>query len=147
MSSSSDVVIQTVQPEFVHEGNRWCCPIPRDSPNVKNVELPTIEAIDGTLEEDDDLYDQSQNAQQMMKGEGNYGDYTHINIHFPSVSPMKAVYICIFGDSSYFSPPSHLIFGFTSSKGEKTSKKYKFPEFGGNHWYFLPVNLPDVVFC
>ncbi|GKT32395.1 hypothetical protein ADUPG1_006565, partial [Aduncisulcus paluster] len=30
---------------------------------------------------------------------------------------------------------------------EKTSKKYEFPEFEGEHWYFLPVDLPDVVLC
>ncbi|GKT36326.1 hypothetical protein ADUPG1_009312 [Aduncisulcus paluster] len=82
----------------------------------------------------------------MMKGEGNYGLFTHISIPFSSSSPMKGAYICL---SPYFSspPPSHLIFTLTSSKGEKTSKKYEFPEFKGRHWYFLPVDLPDVVLC
>ncbi|GKT28558.1 hypothetical protein ADUPG1_000726 [Aduncisulcus paluster] len=56
---------------------------------------------------------------------------------------MKGVHICLSG----FSDISHLIFTFTSSKGEKTSKKYKFPQFYGNHWYFLPVDLSDVVLC
>ncbi|GKT13730.1 hypothetical protein ADUPG1_010320, partial [Aduncisulcus paluster] len=144
MSSSTDAVIQTVEPEFVHEGFQYCSPIPGDAPNIKSAELPTIEAIDGTKEEGDKNYDQSSWAQDMMKGEGNSGHFTHISIPFSSSSPMKGAYICL---ASYSSPPSHLIFTLTSSKGDKTSKKYEFPEFEGEYWYFLPVDLPDVVLC
>ncbi|GKT27524.1 hypothetical protein ADUPG1_000070, partial [Aduncisulcus paluster] len=149
MSSSTDAVIQTVEPEFVHEGNEACCPIPRDAPNIKSVTDPTIEAIDGTKEEGDEKYDQSFNAQEMMKeniffGKLNFGYFTHISIPFSSSSPMKGAYICLY---SYSSAPSQLIFTFTSSKSEKTSKKYEFPEFYGWHWYFLPVDLLDVVLC
>ncbi|GKT23637.1 hypothetical protein ADUPG1_012486 [Aduncisulcus paluster] len=146
MSSSTDAVIQTVQPEYVHGGGWTCCPIPRDSPNVKNVELPTITAINGTLEEGEYGYDQSSYAQKMMKGEFNLGQFTHISIPFSSSSPMKGAFICLY-DVYLESPPSHLIFTLTSSKGEKRSKKYEFPEFHGFHWYFLPVDLPDVVLC
>ncbi|GKT27700.1 hypothetical protein ADUPG1_000136 [Aduncisulcus paluster] len=146
MSSSTDAVIQTVEPVFVHGGYTNCCPIPRDSPNIKSVEFPTIKAIDGTKEEGDKKYDQSSKAQDMMKGEDNYGQFTHISIPFSSSSPMKGVYICLDG-RSYSSPPSHLIFTLTSSKGDKTSKKYEFPGFEGFHWHFLPVDLPDVVLC
>ncbi|GKT16311.1 hypothetical protein ADUPG1_010893, partial [Aduncisulcus paluster] len=148
MSSSTDTVIQTVEPEFVHEGNANCCPIPGDAPNIKSAELPTIEAIDGINKEGDEYYDQSFEAQKMMKGECNDGYFTHISIPFSSSSPMKGAYICLDGDSSYWtSPPSHLIFTLTSSKGDKTSKKYKFPEFEEYRWYFLHVDLPDVVLC
>ncbi|GKT27808.1 hypothetical protein ADUPG1_000198, partial [Aduncisulcus paluster] len=148
MSSSTDAVIQTVEPEFVHGGDYYCCPIPRDAPNVKSAAFPTIKAIDGTKKEGGYHYDQSSNAQQMMQGEFNLGNITHIYIPFSSSSPMKGAYICLDGDSSYWtSPPSHLIFTLTSSKGEKTSKKYDFPEFEDEHWYFLPVDLPDVVLC
>ncbi|GKT23121.1 hypothetical protein ADUPG1_012329 [Aduncisulcus paluster] len=145
MSSSTDAVIQTVQPEFLLEGSEGCCPIPRDAPNIKSTEFPTIKAIDGTKKEGECGYDQSSKVQRMMKGEGNYGQFTHISIPFSSSSPMKGAYICL--TSYYFSPPSHLIFTLTSSKGDKTSKKYEFPGFEGNHWYFLPVDLPDVVLC
>ncbi|GKT26591.1 hypothetical protein ADUPG1_013412 [Aduncisulcus paluster] len=145
MSSSTDAVIQTVQPEFVHEGQHWCCPISRDSPNIKGAAFPTIKAIDGTEEVGDKKYDQSSKAQDMMKGEDNGGQYIHISIPFSSSSPMKGAYICL--DGYHSSPPSHLIFTLTSSKGDKTSKKYKFPEFKGWRWYFLPVDLPDVVLC
>ncbi|GKT36825.1 hypothetical protein ADUPG1_009723, partial [Aduncisulcus paluster] len=144
MRSSTDAIIQTVDPEFVHKGDRSCCPIPLDAPNVKSAEFPTIEAIDGTKEEGDEKYDQSSNAQKIMKGENNNRLFTHISIPFSSSSPMKGAYICLHGD---YLPPSHLIFTLTSSKGEKTSKKYKFPGFNGFHWYFLPVDLPDVVLC
>ncbi|GKT35680.1 Serine/threonine-protein kinase/endoribonuclease IRE1/2-like protein [Aduncisulcus paluster] len=120
MSSSTDAVIQTVEPEFVHEGDEECCPIPRDAPNIKSAEFPTIKAIDETKEEGDEKYDQSSEAQDMMTGEWNDGQFTHISIPFSSSSPMKGAYICL---SSYFSsdsPPSHLIFTLTSSKGAKT---------------------------
>ncbi|GKT22758.1 hypothetical protein ADUPG1_012217, partial [Aduncisulcus paluster] len=145
-SVATDAVIQTVEPEFIKEGDWYSCPIPRDAPNIKRSEFPTIEAIDGTKEEGDCEYDQSSNARLMMKGEGNYGHITHINIPFSSSSPMKGAYICLDGRSSS-SPPSYLIFTLTSSKGEKTSKKYEFPLFRREHWYFLPVDLPDVVLC
>ncbi|GKT31313.1 hypothetical protein ADUPG1_001963, partial [Aduncisulcus paluster] len=143
---STDAVIQTVELVFVHEGDVTCCPIPGDAPNIKGAAFPTIKAIDGTKGKGDENYDQGSEAQDMLKGEGNYGLFTHISIPFSSSSPMKGAYICL---SPYFSspPPSHLIFTLTSSKGEKTSKKYEFPEFKGRHWYFLPVDLPDVVLC
>ncbi|GKT16372.1 hypothetical protein ADUPG1_010905, partial [Aduncisulcus paluster] len=144
MSSSTDAVIQTVEPEFVFEGDWRCSPIPRDAPNVKSAEFPTIEAIDGTKEEGEYGYDQSSQVQYMMKGEGNYGYFTHISIPFSSSSPMKGAYICLWDGNLV---PSHLIFTLTSSKGDKISKKYEFTKFYGNHWYFLPVDLPDVVLC
>ncbi|GKT26052.1 hypothetical protein ADUPG1_013222 [Aduncisulcus paluster] len=111
---------------------------------ANDAELPTIKAIDGTKEEGDKKYDQSSKAQDMIKGGGSRGLFTHISIPFSSSSPMKGAYICLW---HYSSPPSHLIFTLTSSKGEKTSKKYEFIEFKGFLWFFLPVDLPDVVLC
>ncbi|GKT27362.1 hypothetical protein ADUPG1_013793 [Aduncisulcus paluster] len=148
MSSSTDAVIQTVEPEFVHTGDEWCCPIPGDAPNIKSAELPidlTIKAIDRTKKKVSYLYDQSSNAQKMMKGEYNGGWFTHISIPFSSSSPMKGAFICL--NSSLIGTPSHLIFTLTSLKGEETAKKYEFPDFSGEDWYFLPVDLPDVVLC
>ncbi|GKT33136.1 hypothetical protein ADUPG1_007138 [Aduncisulcus paluster] len=145
MSSFTDAVIQTVEPEFVHEGKHFCCPIPRDAPNVKGAAFPTIEAIDGTKGKGKYGYDRSSWAQKMMKGEYYDVHYTHISIPFSSSSPMKGAYICLWDGHNL--APSHLIFTLTSSKGEKTSKKYEFPEFLGYNWYFLPVDLPDVVLC
>ncbi|GKT35700.1 hypothetical protein ADUPG1_008804 [Aduncisulcus paluster] len=144
MSLSTDTVIQTVEPEIIHEGNEWCCPIPRDSPNIKSSEFPSIKAINETKEEDDEEYDQSVEAQDMMKGEVNNGHFTHISIPFSSSSQMKGAFICLNG---LISTPSHLIFTLTSSKGDKTSKKYEFYKFEDWYWYFLPVDLPDVVLC
>ncbi|GKT27480.1 hypothetical protein ADUPG1_000053 [Aduncisulcus paluster] len=144
MSSSTDAIIQTVEPVFVHEGSGSCCPVPGDAPNITGAESPTIKAINITKEEGEYGYDQSSWAQRMMKGGGNYGQFTHISIPFSSSSPMKGAYFCLHGNSS---PPSHLIFTLTSSKGEKTFKKCEFHEFIGYYWYFLPVDLPDVVLC
>ncbi|GKT35251.1 hypothetical protein ADUPG1_008446 [Aduncisulcus paluster] len=141
MSSSTDAVIQTVEPLFVHEGDEACCPIPGDAPSIKSPKFPTIKA---TWKEGDKKSDQSYYAQRMMKGECNDGHFTHISIPFSSSSPMKGTYICLYGDSL---SPSHIIFTLTSSKGDKTLKKYEFPGFKGWHWYFLPVDLPDVVLC
>ncbi|GKT28269.1 hypothetical protein ADUPG1_000547 [Aduncisulcus paluster] len=157
MSLSTDAVIQTVEPEFVLEvrvldkmlPSSGCTysPIPGDAPNIKSAELPTIKAI-GIHEIDQQLHDQSSSAQLMMKGELNHGHFTHISIPFSSSSPMKGAYICL----KVHLPPSHLIFTLTSSKGEKTSKKYEFPGIISGfdqryHWYFLPVDLSDVVLC
>ncbi|GKT13997.1 hypothetical protein ADUPG1_010388 [Aduncisulcus paluster] len=157
MSSSTDaVIIQTVKPEFVLKGDYFCCPIPRDAPNIKSAEFPTIKAKYKT---DICKFDKSSYAQKMMKGEYNNASFTHISIPFSSPSPMKGAYICLYGYSrrstwtSSFSPPSHLIFTLTSSKGDKRSKKYEFPQFNrdfkfiGDGWHFLPVDLPDVVLC
>ncbi|GKT29673.1 hypothetical protein ADUPG1_014128 [Aduncisulcus paluster] len=142
MSSSTD--IQIVEPEFIHEGDIDCCPIPGDAPNIKNPEFPTITGINETEEEDDGEYDQSVKAQKMMKGEYNDGSFTHISIPFSSCSPMKGAYICLIGGLYH---PEYLTFTLTSSKGDKISKKYEFTEFEAWHWYFLPVNLHDVVLC
>ncbi|GKT29717.1 hypothetical protein ADUPG1_001258, partial [Aduncisulcus paluster] len=135
--------IQTIEPVFVHHGDEYCSPIPGDSPNITNPHFIESKACDKTKEEGDEAYDQTFNVQRMLKRESYVGSYTHLYIPFPSSSPMKGVHICLSG----FSDISHLIFTFTSSKGEKTSKKYKFPQFYGNHWYFLPVDLSDVVLC
>ncbi|GKT27835.1 hypothetical protein ADUPG1_000219, partial [Aduncisulcus paluster] len=140
MGSSRDAVIQTVDPEFVHVGDDRCCPIPGDVPNIKIPKYESLKAKDQSkkiLFVKTSKYDQSSNVQKMMKGEGLY------------------LYIYI-----YSPPPSHLIFTLTSSKGEKTFKKYELPkkydfpefreylpEFKGWRWYFLPVDLPDVVLC
>ncbi|GKT36853.1 hypothetical protein ADUPG1_009747 [Aduncisulcus paluster] len=115
MSSSTD--IQIVKPEFIHEGDIDCCPIPGDAPNIKSSEIPEF---------------------------NNNRSFTHISITFSSCSPMKGAYICLNG---YWNLPEYLIFTLTSSKGEKTARKYEFHEFDGKHWYFLPVDLPDVVLC
>ncbi|GKT33587.1 hypothetical protein ADUPG1_007442 [Aduncisulcus paluster] len=132
--------------QLLHEGDENSCPISRDSPNITSPQFLSIKAIYGTKGNEDRNYDQSFEAQAMMKGEYNKGVFTHISIPFSSSSPMKGAYICLHSQS-WTSPPSHLIFTLTSSKGEKTSKKYEFPEFKGFYWFFLPVDLSDVVFC
>ncbi|GKT21768.1 hypothetical protein ADUPG1_011978 [Aduncisulcus paluster] len=170
LAMSSSTEIQIVKPEFIHEGDIDCCPIPGDAPNIKSSEISSITAIDATKEEDDEEsyqseeddeefdqseeyeteeeddgeFDQSVEAQDMMKGEFNVGFFTHISIPFSSCSPMKGAYICLNG---YRNLPEYLIFTLTPSKGDKISKKYEFPEFDGKHWYLLPVDLPDVVLC
>ncbi|GKT27957.1 hypothetical protein ADUPG1_000312, partial [Aduncisulcus paluster] len=122
------------------------CDVSTFDEKASSAKFPTIEAIDGTKEVGDEEYDQNSEAQKMMRGEDNDGNFTHISIPFSSSSPMKGAYICLYG-FTHSLPPSHLIFTLISSKGDKTSKKYEFPGFKGFPWYFLPVDLPDVVLC
>ncbi|GKT27507.1 hypothetical protein ADUPG1_000066, partial [Aduncisulcus paluster] len=89
-------------------------------------------------------FDQSSGAQKMMRGEENYDSiFTFISLPFSSPTPMKGAYICL--DCSFL--PEHLLFTFTSSKSEKISKKYDIIKFQGWLWFFLPIDLSDVVLC
>ncbi|GKT36402.1 hypothetical protein ADUPG1_009374 [Aduncisulcus paluster] len=150
-SERSQDIIQEVKPKFIHEGDESSSPIPRDSPNVKSPDITVIEAKNRTKGKGDEDYDQSINAQKMMKGEeiywgGNGGVFTDISLPFSTSTPIKGAYICI-GEESSSSPPSHLIFSLTSSKGEKMFKKYEFPELENDSWFYLPIDLSDVVLC
>ncbi|GKT27415.1 hypothetical protein ADUPG1_000031 [Aduncisulcus paluster] len=140
MSSSTDRSIQIVKPEFLYRGNYDHCPIPRDSPNIKCVDFISIKA--GAKIDDEDEYDQTWEAQGILLGEQNDGYYSHLSIPFSSSSPMKGAYIYLGGA---WNRPEYLIFTLTSSTGVKTAKKYNFPD--DFSWYFLPVDLPDVVLC
>ncbi|GKT27053.1 hypothetical protein ADUPG1_013591 [Aduncisulcus paluster] len=152
--SIKDDVVQcgtTIQPKFIHKGNDGYLPIPLDAPHIISPEFNTIKAIDRTKEEGDKKFDQSSNAQRMMTGNGNYQNFTHISIPFSSSSSMKGAYIRLTEEEIHSYPikhtPSHLIFTFTSSRCEKISKKYEFTKFDSDYWYFLPIDLPDVVMC
>ncbi|GKT26862.1 hypothetical protein ADUPG1_013507 [Aduncisulcus paluster] len=134
--ADSDRDIQVVKPKFIHRGNQDCSPIPLDANNIKTSDFSTLKARNLTQ-------DRTREARRLIKGEWVSVTFTHISIPFPSPSSMKGAYICLYENYT----PSHLIFALTSSKGEKTSKKYEFPEFKGGHWYFLPVDLPDVLLC
>ncbi|GKT35027.1 hypothetical protein ADUPG1_008272, partial [Aduncisulcus paluster] len=151
-SESGQDIIQEVKPKFIHEGNYLCSPIPRDSPNVKSPDITAIEAKNTwsywPKEEGDEDHDMSFHAQKMMKGENNQGEFTDISLSFSTSTPFKGAYICIKGYSLFsWQLTSHLIFSFTSSNGEKMVEKYEFPEFEGYHWYYLPIDLSDVVLC
>ncbi|GKT27396.1 hypothetical protein ADUPG1_000025 [Aduncisulcus paluster] len=148
MSISTDVV-QIVRPVFIYEADEYCLPIPRDSPNITKPFFQSIEARYKSSETSAPGFDESLNAQKMMKGEKNYGCFTHISIPFSLSSSIKGAYIVLHHlDYDDVPPhPSHLMFTFSTSKGKKTSKKYDFPEIETDCWFFLPVDLSDVVFC
>ncbi|GKT33155.1 hypothetical protein ADUPG1_007154 [Aduncisulcus paluster] len=148
-SERSQDIIQEVKPEFIHEGDESSPPIPRDSPNVKSPDITVIEAKNRTKGKGDKGYDRCSNAQKMMKGEEVYWGsftFTDISLPFSTSTPIKGAYICI-GGGYYFCPPSYLIFSLTSSKGEKMFKKYEFPELENDSWFFLPIDLSDVILC
>ncbi|GKT16552.1 hypothetical protein ADUPG1_010938 [Aduncisulcus paluster] len=147
--------VQIVTPEFVH-GFIGSCPIPGDIPNINTPEFRSIKARDETQKRlflKTKKYNQSSNAQKMMKGEHNCGHFTYISIPFSSYPPVKGAYIQL-GEAINLdldSRPSNLIFTFTTSDGEKISKRYDFPGFRYSEprycWYFLPVDLSDVMLC
>eukprot|EP00764_Aduncisulcus_paluster_P002018 gnl/Carplike_NY0171/1292_a1753_233.p1 GENE.gnl/Carplike_NY0171/1292_a1753_233~~gnl/Carplike_NY0171/1292_a1753_233.p1 ORF type:complete len:272 (-),score=67.11 gnl/Carplike_NY0171/1292_a1753_233:33-848(-) len=151
-----DVEVQIVEPsivdlEFIREGSVNCCPISRDTPDVMSPEFPKIKARDGTFEGCDEEYDNT-DAQDVMFGEEVYGSFSHISIPFSSSSPIKGVYICYDGFGQQRS--LYLIFTFSSSSNEKTSRKCYFPEYHEDDeelfhkdWFYLPIDLSDVVLC
>ncbi|GKT31701.1 hypothetical protein ADUPG1_006073, partial [Aduncisulcus paluster] len=145
-SERSQDIIQLIEPELIHEGNLSTSPIPRDSPNVKSPDITVINAKNRTKGKGDKEYDQSSAAQKMMKGEYYWGEFTDISLPFSTSTPIKGAYICIRGKLIRYSP-SHLIFSLTSSKGEKMVKKYEFSELEKTSWFFLPIDLSDVVLC
>ncbi|GKT32198.1 hypothetical protein ADUPG1_006400 [Aduncisulcus paluster] len=133
-------------PEFVHKGDYSFRPIPRESPKVANPAFETIEARDETVNKDYVGYDQTSNARRMLEGQSNSGTFTNISIPFAEITPITGAYLCI-GSKSFHSSPSHLIFTFSSSTGLKTCKRYELPNIKTDCWFFLPVDLSDIVLC
>ncbi|GKT30820.1 hypothetical protein ADUPG1_005653, partial [Aduncisulcus paluster] len=89
-------------------------------------------------------YDQSSDAQEMLKGKGDDVRLSHLSIPFSSPNPMKGAYICV---EKYGSSPT-LLFTFTYCDGKKINKKYEFTQ--PKHrfeWHFLAIDLDNVVLC
>ncbi|GKT31569.1 hypothetical protein ADUPG1_005975 [Aduncisulcus paluster] len=131
------------KPEFMNPGNSSFIPIPRDDPDIIIPSFELVMAKDDLNRKESEDYDQSSRAQKMLKGE-DYVYLSHLSIPFPTPSPMKGAYICVYKD--YSSP--QLLFTFTLSDGKKISKKYEFkwPEYW-HEWHFLPIDLENVVLC
>ncbi|GKT16745.1 hypothetical protein ADUPG1_010977 [Aduncisulcus paluster] len=112
--------------KFVQEGNFFCCPIPRDSPDIKKVNFDSIEAKKGTC-------DRIADAKNILLGGSLYTkQFTYISIPFTSSSPIKGALICVGGGSTSPRSPQYLEFTFTSE---------------GYHWCSLPLDLPNVNRC
>ncbi|GKT23329.1 hypothetical protein ADUPG1_012396 [Aduncisulcus paluster] len=132
--------------EFINFGDCSCIPIPRDDPIVQNPDFSAIKATDKSKEEGNKGYDQSSNAQQMMKEYVDYSEreyFTDISIPFLSSSPIKGIYICLDAELS----ASQLTFAFTSSKREKKAKKIDFSKILENSWFFISIDISDVILC
>ncbi|GKT27227.1 hypothetical protein ADUPG1_013690, partial [Aduncisulcus paluster] len=142
-----DDVSREIIPTFISEGNFECIPISRDDPSSLCPMISNIKAMNATLNENDPKYDQSLNIQKMFQGEYYNGYLTHISLPFSPSTALKGVYICVGCDMFSNAPPSHLTFTFTSSRKQKTSKKYNFSKIDGIGWFSLPVDLTDVVLC
>ncbi|GKT20263.1 hypothetical protein ADUPG1_011701, partial [Aduncisulcus paluster] len=95
----------------------------------------------------EEVYDVSLDVQNMFVSKVVYNlELSHLSIPFPSPSPMKGAYICV---NKLDSSPQ-LLFTFTDCDGKMTSKKYEFTEPKPKirfEWFFLPIDLPDVVLC
>ncbi|GKT31914.1 hypothetical protein ADUPG1_006231, partial [Aduncisulcus paluster] len=71
--------------------------------------------------------------------------FTHISIPFSPSTPIKGAYICL--SSSTLSLPIQLIFTFSSSTGKIQAIKYYFNAQRTDAWFFLPIDISDVVGC
>ncbi|GKT19602.1 hypothetical protein ADUPG1_011535, partial [Aduncisulcus paluster] len=128
---------------FVKEGGGYSSPIPRDDPKLVDLSIPIVKCNSARFTKESELYDQSSNAQRMLKG-GEFVVFSDLYIPFSSPSTMKGAYICVHRN---WSSPT-LLFSFTDCDGKKTFKKYEFTR--PKHWYewhFLPIDLPNVISC
>ncbi|GKT36712.1 Developmentally regulated GTP-binding protein 1 [Aduncisulcus paluster] len=128
---------------FVKEGGSYSSPIPRDDPKLVDLSIPIVKCNSARFTKESELYDQSSNAQRMLKG-GEFVVFSDLYIPFSSPSTMKGAYICVHRN---WSSPT-LLFFFTDCDGKKTFKKYEFTR--PKHWYewhFLPIDLPNVISC
>ncbi|GKT21759.1 hypothetical protein ADUPG1_011976, partial [Aduncisulcus paluster] len=133
---------------FVHEGGKNSLPIPRDDPSVIDPSYSCVKGNDKTLCIGSTDYDQSSQARSMLMGERTFGVVlSDLYIPFSSPSSIFGVYICLRND---YLLPSHLIFTFTSSSGNKTSKIYSnfiLKSVSKDSWFYLPVGLSDISLC
>ncbi|GKT20111.1 hypothetical protein ADUPG1_011651 [Aduncisulcus paluster] len=135
---------QVVKPEFVKVGGIDSIPILRKELKLQVVDpsFSMVKCKDDAFCKESVYYDQSPNAQKMLKGEG-FVWLSHLSVPFSLPHPMKGAYICVNEDSS----PS-LFFTFTDCYGKKTSKKYEFTKpKDDEECYFLPIDLDNVVLC
>ncbi|GKT29708.1 hypothetical protein ADUPG1_014149 [Aduncisulcus paluster] len=139
-------------PVFIHNGDMACNPIPLDDISLIDPMIQNIQAFNQFLPKTNPKYDQSKEAQQLMNGEYNVGNFSFISIPFSKFISIHGVYICI-GKSkgiSRDSPPKMLQFSFFDPTGKKQmEKKFKF----SNHdleekkWFFLPILQKNVELC
>ncbi|GKT37289.1 hypothetical protein ADUPG1_010108, partial [Aduncisulcus paluster] len=140
MTRSSKV--QIIKPKFLHIGDVDCIPIPRDYLTILS---PNFGKIKAKIFGETWFCWRAPKVVNMLVGGQNMKDFTHIYIPFSISTAIKGAYICL---SSLTSPPSHLIFSFTSSKKERIFKRYEFPELKRDcYWFFLSIDLLDVVLC
>ncbi|GKT21329.1 hypothetical protein ADUPG1_011874 [Aduncisulcus paluster] len=168
----SDVII----PEFIHEGNEFCLPIPRDGPSIVNPDISKVRQSKMIYDEPrDSIYSNFDKlseidyltfaVQGIFKGEDAKSMFHHLSIPFPSPSPIKGAYICVnvvsyVYESSTFKGSDILRFTFFLENGDFVSKNYFHLEsicnsLPGDHdvcfprpvWFFLPVDLTGVVLC
>ncbi|GKT37877.1 hypothetical protein ADUPG1_003816, partial [Aduncisulcus paluster] len=64
-----------------------------------------------------------------------------VEFPFPKPSSTKGAYIWISDDLS----SRQLIVKFTSSSGGKISNQYTFPRFRRHQWFYLPIEIPNIV--
>ncbi|GKT27085.1 hypothetical protein ADUPG1_013605 [Aduncisulcus paluster] len=102
------------KPEFMNPGKVRFIPIPRDDPDIINPSFELIKGKNDSNRKESRYYDQSSKAQEMLKGDYSFVNFSHLSIPFPSPSPMKGAYICVHKENS---SPS-LLFTFTLSNGE-----------------------------
>ncbi|GKT14231.1 hypothetical protein ADUPG1_010447, partial [Aduncisulcus paluster] len=138
-----------VKAEFVKEGDeesqgRDSIPIQRDDPKLVKPSFSMVKCKDDSYSKESKYYENSLDAQRMLKGEYGVDSSSHLSIPFPSPCPMEGAYICV----DMFNSLLSLLFTFTDCYGKKTYKKYEFSEPKHYYeWHFLPIDLDIVVLC
>ncbi|GKT35317.1 hypothetical protein ADUPG1_008499 [Aduncisulcus paluster] len=143
MDLSKEIVIET--PRFIHEGKFCAIPIARDDTRIFIPNYSHIKSWDETKDEDSG-YDQSFNAKKILRGDSPL-TCTYLFVPFSRPSFMEGIYISICQFVIQLIP-SFLIVTVKNNVGEETTKKFVFSklEFDSN-WFFLPINLPDIISC
>ncbi|GKT14580.1 hypothetical protein ADUPG1_010512 [Aduncisulcus paluster] len=139
-----------VEPIFLSESNFYkmhnTFPIIRDAPTFLSANFSEVKSKDESKCRMSKSYDQSDSVRKMLNGEELFGSVTfsYLSIPFSSCVPMKGAYIQI----DQYLGCSLFLFIFTHSDGTKTFKTYEFTQPKRyNEWYFLPIDLSDVVCC
>eukprot|EP00764_Aduncisulcus_paluster_P006897 gnl/Carplike_NY0171/2280_a3074_673.p1 GENE.gnl/Carplike_NY0171/2280_a3074_673~~gnl/Carplike_NY0171/2280_a3074_673.p1 ORF type:complete len:383 (-),score=57.57 gnl/Carplike_NY0171/2280_a3074_673:402-1550(-) len=149
-----------VKSEFIKDGDLETfgiasIPVPRHDSSILIPSFSTVHGKRSVYSKEFERYDQSLEAQKMLKGEAAV-ELSHLSIPFPSPSCIKGAYLCVDKDFWMARSGNYVFFTFTQSDGTLISKQFTRgrsysewlsagkPEF---EWYFLPIDLSNVVLC
>ncbi|GKT19462.1 hypothetical protein ADUPG1_011515, partial [Aduncisulcus paluster] len=133
MGLFSKTIKQRKDPIFLEVSGDLCLK-PTKYYYVHFPDISNIKGRDGTKKKRDFAYNQTGEAQKLMKHERNVGHFTKLSIPFTISLPMKGVFIRVpYGAHT----PARLVFTFFDSKGKKTIMDYEFSTWKERGWFML----------